>query len=150
MKRIAHAAGVFGRTSSEAVERCEQALSRAESSDEVNVAYREMSMRTIELIFSHRDMVRLYLQERRNPAQKPGSAVRRLADRITAAAERLSRAACDHGLVAVADPRISAYATLGAIEELVMATVHGRLEVPAADAAEGLIRLMFDGVRARS
>lgn len=133
----------------EAVERCEQALARARSSDEVHVAYRELSMRTIELIFSHRDMVRFYLQERRSPAQRPGRAVRRLSDRITAAAERLSRVACDHGLVAVADPRISAYATLGAIEELVMATVQGRLEVPATDAAEGLIGLVLDGVRAR-
>ena len=72
----------------------------------------------------------------------------RLANTVDEGAIRLTRVAVEKGLLHVEDPRISAYAVVGAIERLSSAVLQGRLDASPIEILSTLIRLVLEGVRA--
>lgn len=139
--------GPVGDQLSEATRECARALQRAEGQAEPTEGYRKLGCELARLLETHAGVIRLYLQERRNP-EGAAAPIRRLSDRIARDCIELTRIACDRGLMRVHDPRISAYVVIGAAEELIMASFQQRLEAPADDVIASVVHLVLDGIRA--
>ena len=61
------------------------------------------------------------------------------------AAIRLTEVAVEHGLLRVSDPRVSALAVVGAVEQLAIATLRGRLDTPPAEIAQIVVGMVQIG-----
>lgn len=132
----------------EAMEECEAKLGDARTADELITAYQQMAFALAPILLEEADIVRLYLQESRAPGEGDRAPVREIADQITESAIRLTKAARTHGLLRDIPPPISALAVIGAIERLLFAHFAGRdLGEPLA-AAEHIVTLVLDGIRA--
>jgi len=131
----------------DAMDRCEQSLERAHDDASLFAAYQALAMELIPLIDSEREAVRLYLQESRAPAAGARAPIRELADEIRDRAIDLTEFAVDHGLLRVRDPRISALAVVGAVEQLAFMVLGGHLDAPPDAIAGTLIGLVLRGIR---
>lgn len=134
----------------EALDGCEARLHQAEDASALNAAYQGLALALFPVALGHLDVFRLYLQERAAPpvgARAPLAAFSRTVDE---GAVRLTRVAVDRGLLHVPDPRISAFIVVGAVERLAQAVLSGSLDASPIDILTTLIRLVLDGVRARS
>jgi AcrR family transcriptional regulator len=126
----------------EAMDRCEEALEQASDDASLFRAY------LIPVTLEHPDVVRLYLQESRAPVAAGARApIRALADEIRARAIDLTEFAVDHGLLRIPDPRVSALAVIGAVEQLAFTVLSGQLDLPADRIAGTLISLVLSGIR---
>lgn len=135
----------------QAMRRCGDALAGAETEGELSVAYETLAQSMAEATLAHPDLVRLYLQERRMPGGRGERApIWELAEEMRAGAVRLTEVAVEHRLLRVSDPRISAYAVVGAAEELALAVMQARLDAPPDRIAGTLISLVLDGIRERA
>lgn len=132
-----------------AMRSCAVDLGKAETPDEVSNAYGKLASMLGMAAIEHRDVVRLYLQEHRAPATEARAGLRKLEGEMTDAAFRLSKAAVEHGVVEVGDPRISALAVVGAVEHIALVMLRGDLELSLPEVAGTLIRMTLDGLRAR-
>jgi hypothetical protein len=94
-------------------------------------------------------VILLYLQESRAPAVGARVPIVELAEELAAGSIRLTKVACDHGLLRVQDPRVSALAVVGAVERLALAVMRGKLETSPTEISQTLIQLVLDGIRAR-
>ncbi len=131
----------------EAFDHCEAALEAAHDDSSLFAAYQGLAMRLIPVAFEHGDVVRLYLQESRAPAEGSRAPIRALADEIRQRSVDLTEFAVDHGLLRIPDPRISALAVVGAVEQLAFAVLSGELDAPADQIAGTLISLVLSGIR---
>ena len=115
---------------SEAFSRCETALSRARTREEMTAAYTEVGEALAVTVLSQPERVRLYLQENRGPRRGARGPVVELADQIRESALAITETAHAHGLMRTFPAEISALAVIGAAERLVLATLNGRIEHP--------------------
>lgn len=134
----------------DAMRRCSDDLARARSREELYSAYDALARSLGQVALPRLEVLRLYLQERRSPGVGARIPIRRLADRINEAALKLTRIAVDNGLLRVKDARISAYAVVGAVEELLLAVLQERLDAPPSEIVDTLISLVLDGIRTRA
>lgn len=133
-----------------AMRRCEEALAAAHDRDSLIAAYQGLARDLIPLALGHLDEVRLYLQESRAPGHGARAPIRELALDVERRAIRLTEVAVDKGLLRVPDPRISALAVVGAIEQLALGYLGGRLDAPPPTVAATLIDLVLEGLRIRA
>ncbi|MFW6051741.1 MAG: TetR/AcrR family transcriptional regulator [Myxococcota bacterium] len=131
-----------------AMRRCAEDLAVAGGPVELYAAYEALARSLAEAALPRPGVVRLYLQERRSPGVGARAPIRRLSNQIDEASIELSNVAVEHGLLRVRDPRISAYAVVGAVEELMLAVLQERLDAPPEEIIETLIGLVLDGIRA--
>ncbi|GAB4213401.1 MAG: TetR/AcrR family transcriptional regulator [Sandaracinaceae bacterium] len=132
-----------------ALDGCEARLREARDEASLQAAYQGLALALLPVALGHLDVLRLYLQERSAPAVGARAPLAALARTIDEGAIRLTRVAVDHGLLAVGDPRISAYAVVGAIERLAHAVLDGSLDASPIDILTTLIRLVLEGIRTR-
>jgi AcrR family transcriptional regulator len=126
---------------------CADDLSAALGRDELYGAYHRLARNLAEVALPRLDIMRLYLQERRSPGIGARAPIRRLADQIAEGAVRLTQVAVEHDLLRVRDPRISAFAVVGAVEELMLAVLSDKLDAPPTEIIDTLIGLVLDGIR---
>lgn len=132
----------------EAMDRCEEALEEATDDPSLFRAYQTLALTLIPVTIEHPDVVRLYLQESRAPVAAGARApIRALADEIRERAIDLTEFAVDHGLLRIPDPRVSALAVIGAVEQLAFTVLGGQLDLPADQIAGTLISLVLSGIR---
>ncbi len=134
----------------EALDGCETRLREARDPAALNAAYQGLALALFPVALGHLDVFRLYLQERAAPPVGARAPLAAFARTIDEGSVRLTRVAVERGLLHVSDPRISAYAVVGAIERLAQAVLSGDLDASPIDILTTLIRLVLDGVRARS
>lgn len=132
-----------------AMDRCAEALSEATGREDLYAAYETLAKTLATVALPQLEVVRLYLQERRSPGVGARAPIRRLSDQINATAVQLTKVAVEHDLLRVPDPRISAFAVVGAVEELMLAVLQERLDAPPAEIIDTLISLVLDGIRVR-
>lgn len=133
-----------------AMRRCADDLGRATTRAELYAAYESLAQALADVALPQLSVMRLYLQERRSPGVGARAPIRRLSDQINETAVRLTKVAVEHDLLRVRDPRISAYAVVGAVEELMLAVLQERLDSPPTEIIDTLIGLVLDGIRARA
>jgi AcrR family transcriptional regulator len=133
----------------EALVRCEKRLVEAEDRASAYSAYQELALGLLPVAMFHFDVVRLYLQEARAPREGARAPIAGLVDVVDKGAVRLSEVAVQHGIIVVKDPRISAFATVGAIEQLAISVLRGRLDATPMEIVSTLIKMVYDGVGAR-
>jgi AcrR family transcriptional regulator len=131
----------------EAMDRCEEALERANDDASLFRAYQAFALTLIPVTLEHPDVVRLYLQESRAPSAGARAPIRALADEIRVRAIDLTEFAVDHRLLRIPDPRVSALAVIGAVEQLAFTVLTGQLDLPADQIAGTLISLVLSGIR---
>lgn len=132
----------------DAFAQCETMVREAHDELSLNLAYQSLAISLFPVAMAHLDVLRLYLQERSAPALGARGPIGRLASTIDEGAIRLTKVAVDKGLLNVDDPRISAYAVVGAIERLSSAVLQGKLDASPIEILTTLIRLVLEGVRA--
>lgn len=131
----------------EAMDRCEEALEQAHDDASLFRAYQMLALTLMPAMFEHPDVVRLYLQESRAPAAGARAPIRALADEIRRRAIDLTEFAVDHKLLRIPDPRVSALAVIGAVEQLAFTVLSGELDAPPDQIAGTLISLVLSGIR---
>lgn len=133
----------------EALGRCEEGIAAAADRAALVAAYERVGLELGRLVFEHRHVIRLYLQERRGPDAGARVPVRRLAARLEREAERLTARARDRGLLRPFPARTSALAVVGAAEQLLFAFLSGvDLGDPTAVPAQ-IASLIMEGLRSR-
>lgn len=139
----------LSRQTRDALERAELALAVADDRESLVRAYHGLAQDLIPITLSNLDVTRLYLQENRAPGHGARAPIRALAQHIEARSVRLTEIAIERGLLGIPDPRVSALAVVGAIEQLTLALLAGRLDVPMPIVASALIDLVLEGMRVR-
>lgn len=132
----------------DAFDRCAAALEEAHDEASLFGAYQMLALGMLPLAVGYPDVVRLYLQESRAPSAGARAPIRALADEIRTRAVELTRYAVDHELLSVRDPRVSALAVVGAVEQLAWSFLSGELDAPPDEVARTLISLVLRGIRA--
>lgn len=131
----------------ESFDRCEALLEEAHDDPSLFAAYQSLAIGLIPVAAGMPDVVRLYLQESRAPEEGARGSIRALADEIRERAVTLTEFAVDHGLLRIPDPRISAFAVVGAVEQLAWSAIGGQLDAPPDQIAGTLISLVLEGIR---
>ncbi|MEM9069459.1 MAG: TetR/AcrR family transcriptional regulator [Myxococcota bacterium] len=132
-----------------AMRRCAVSLARANDEEGLSAAYTDLANALALVAMKHLPVMRLYLQENRAPATSETAGLHALADELEDGAVRLTEVAVEHGLLRVSDPRVSALAVVGAVEQLAIAIFRGRLDVPPADVATMVVSMVLEGIRQR-
>lgn len=131
----------------DALDRCAAALEEAHDEATLFAAYQTLALGMLPLAVGYPDVVRLYLQESRAPSAGARAPIRALADQIRERAVELTRFAVEHELLSIRDPRISALAVVGAVEQLAWSFLSGELDAPPDEVARTLISLVLRGIR---
>jgi AcrR family transcriptional regulator len=131
----------------EAMDRCEAALEAAHDDQSLFAAYQALAIGLIPVTIECPDVVRLYLQESRAPSAGARAPIRALADEIRMRAIDLTEFAVDHKLLRIPDPRVSALAVIGAVEQLAFTLLGGDLDAAPDTIAGTLISLVLSGIR---
>jgi AcrR family transcriptional regulator len=133
-----------------AMSACEKALKEAKTTPTLFAAYSALGQRMASLAETHPLTIRLYLQESRSPAVGAREPIVRLARDITERAVALSKLGVDYGLISVSDPRVSALVVVGAVEQLMLASLQGELQASRDETWGILIRVVLEGTRAQN
>jgi AcrR family transcriptional regulator len=131
----------------DAMDRCEAALEEAHDDTSLFRAYQALGLTLVPVSIEHPDVVRLYLQESRAPSAGARAPIRAVADEIRGRAIDLTEFAVDHKLLRISDPRVSALAVIGAVEQLAFTVLSGELDSPPDQIAGTLISLVLSGIR---
>jgi AcrR family transcriptional regulator len=131
----------------DAMDRCEDALEKAHDDATLFAAYQSFAITVTPVMFEHPDVVRLYLQESRAPSAGARAPLRALADETRSRAIDLTEFAVDRKLLRIPDPRVSALAVVGAVEQLAFSVLSGDLDAPTHDIVGTLISLVLKGIR---
>jgi len=131
-----------------ALERCEQALHRAQR-DTLAATYLALATELSTVVAQHAPRVLLYLQEMRAPAAPERRSIHALAEELTTRAVTLTNIARDHGLIRKVDARVSALTVLGAIDTILFEHLRRRRvatdNVPAVIGE--LVTIVLGGIR---
>ncbi len=131
-----------------ALERCEQALHRAQR-DTLATTYLALAGELSTVVAQHAPRVLLYLQEMRAPTAAERRSIHALAEELTTRAITLTEIARDHGLIRNVDARVSALIVLGAIDTILFEHLRRR-RVSAANAPAvigELVTIVLGGIR---
>ncbi len=134
-------------TTREAVQACDEQLRKADGRADAVAAYGQLGNRLVGALAIHPDAMCLYLQERRAPATTARQAISDLATDLDRRALMLSQVAVDRGLVAVANPHVSAIAVLGAVEALALASVRNQVQMDPIETTKTLISIVLQGLQ---
>ncbi len=131
-----------------ALERCEQALHRAQR-DTLAATYLSLAAELSTVVANHSPRVLLYLQEMRAPAAPERRSIHVLAEELTSRAITLTNLARDHGLIRNVDARVSALTVLGAIDTILFDHLRRRrVSADNAPAVIGeLVTIVLGGIR---
>jgi len=121
-------------------------LARADDAKSLEAAYASLAVKLAAAVIPRLDVVQLYLQENRAPATPSRASVRALADELEDGAIHLTQVAVDHGLLRVDDPRVSAFAVVGAVEQLAITRLRGRLDAPPDQIARIVVAMVLEGI----
>ncbi|MCC6523982.1 MAG: TetR/AcrR family transcriptional regulator [Polyangiaceae bacterium] len=132
-----------------AIRRCEAALANETRPETLATTYQVLATELAGALLGSLDLVRLYLQECRGPAEGARRPIRVLSEDLAEGAFALTYAAHAHGLLRPLPPKLTALAVVGAVEALLMGFLEQRdlgslPEVPGA-----LISMLLDGLRRR-
>ena len=132
----------------QAFERCREALERSSMArDEVNAAYIGFGLALGGIVERHPRLARLYLLESRGAPRGAREPLVRLASLIAAGAIQMTEMAQGYDLLRDVDPRVSALASVGAIERLLAASLDGDLDLDAERVTRDLITIFQEGLR---
>jgi AcrR family transcriptional regulator len=131
----------------EALSRCEAAISAARGNAELLAAYQGLATTIAFAIFTHRDVVLLYLQEWCAPKVGARAPMVELGEELAEASLRLTRAAENGGLLRPLNARVTSLAVLGAIDRLLYHTLKGEPMPDAEATSNALISMVMDGLR---
>lgn len=132
-----------------ALNACEADLETAHDRPALARAYEQLGLALGRLVLEHRDVVHLYLIERRGAALGVRAPVRRIADRIEQRGIAVTERALERGLLRPFDARVSALAVVGAVEQLLYSMLSGRTLGDLAQIPAQLTSLILDGLRHR-
>lgn len=132
----------------EAFAACDEGMRAATDEAGVVGAYVELGRRLGAAILGEPKVARLYLQEKRAPVSSARRPIARLASEIESSAVALTEVALERGLLRVRDPLVSALAVVGAVEELVLATLGGHLAGRPDEVVADLVAIVLRGIRA--
>lgn len=132
-----------------AFDRCQLAIARASTSDELNFAYAALAAELSAVLLGAEKQVRLYLQECRGPGDGAREPIRRVADKVTERAVALTEAARERGLLRDLPPRVTAVAVIGAVEGMLVRRFAGDDMGDPFTATTTLISMVLEGIRAR-
>ncbi|MBI1944730.1 MAG: TetR/AcrR family transcriptional regulator [Deltaproteobacteria bacterium] len=100
------------------------------------------------VILHHGDVVLLYLQECRAPAEGARAPARLLADVVAEKAIEHTRLAREHGLLRAFPAEVSTLTVIGAAERILFSVLNGDFKGEPLEVPGQLITLIFDGLRA--
>ena len=100
------------------------------------------------VILHHGDVVQLYLQECRAPAEGARAPARLLADVVAEKAIEHTRLARDHGLLRPFPAEVSTLTVIGAVERILFSVLNGEFKGEPLEVPGQLIELILDGMRA--
>jgi len=132
-----------------AMSRCADALRETPSPGELAREYLRLAAALSTVAIDHPGVVRLYLQESRQPAVGARRPLRELADELRDGAIELTTIARNHELLRDTDPRIGALTVVGAAEQLLFAYLNGVDLGDPSRIPSTLISNILDGVRQR-
>ena len=130
-----------------AFDSCEEALREAHDQATLSAAYQRLAIGMVPLAVGEPDIVRLYLQESRAPAAGARAPIRKLADQIRRRSVELTVLAVERDLLRIRDPRISALAVVGAVEQLAWSLLSDGLDAAPDEIAAALISLVLSGIQ---
>lgn len=131
----------------DAMDRCALRLRAALDARALTDAYQSLALEVASPITEHLGVVRLYLQESRAPASGAREPVARLAREIQSRAVELTHAAHAHGLLRPLDPKVTAAAVVGAIEQILWQVLSGSETVDANGVVDTLVTLVLHGLK---
>jgi len=134
----------------EAFTNAEATIARAETQPALLEAYLGLALGTSGVLFEHRQLALLYLQESRAPGVGARKPLSDMSNTISEAALRLTLTARKRGLLRPIDPRVTSLAVLGATERLLFETFRDEGFSEPLKVAEALITMVMDGLRASS
>jgi AcrR family transcriptional regulator len=134
---------------SSAFDACRVDLESAGASGDLTTAYEKLA-RVLAMVFlSHPLEVQLYLQEGRGPAVGARRPIAQLVQTVREQAVSLTQVACDAGLFRAFDARVSAYAVVGASEQLLLESLTGTDFGDPGKVADSVVSMVLDGLRAQ-
>ncbi len=123
-------------------------LREAKGRDQAFSSYEHIGEGLGRLILHHADVVQLYLQECRAPAEGARAPARRLADLVSAKAIEHTKLARAHGLLRDFPAQVSTMAVIGAVERILFSILSGEFKGEPLEVPGQLITLILDGLRA--
>jgi len=129
-----------------ALETCDTATARAIHPRDLVVAYEKLAAQLVAAVIVNAEVVRLYLQESRGPAEGARRPLRALADQVSNKAAQLTTVAMNHGLLRRMEARVSALAVIGAAERLSFALLSGESLGPLDEVAQELVSMVLRGL----
>ena len=132
-----------------AMRRCAVTLGRADTETDLNAVYASLALELAAIALPQLRVIQLYLQENRSPPTPSTEGIRALALEMSQGAIHLTDVAVSHDLLRVSDPRVSALAVVGSVEQLALAVLRGDLDARADDIARIVVGMVLDGIRAR-
>jgi len=132
----------------DASSRCAASLRRARSRRALSGLYMALAFEVATAVAAHPLALTLYLQEARGPDRGARAPICALARDVERAAIELAELAAASGLVRDRDSRFVALIVVGAAEKLLCAQRTSSEPFDAALAAQTLIEVVLDGVRA--
>jgi AcrR family transcriptional regulator len=130
----------------EAYETCDLELGSASNRGEIFAAYETLGINVGELVLSHPQLVRLYLQEARGPDTGARRPIRALARMIEKGAMVLTATARAKDIIRPFSPEVSALAVIGACERLILAVLEGEMTTNPGEIPSQLIDLFLAGL----
>ena len=131
----------------QAMRQCAIGIGKASDRASLEQTYGLLALSIATTALNHLGEVQLYLQEHRAPPVGAHVGVRALADELGEGAIKLTRIATDHGLLQVDDPRVSALAVVGAVEQLTLTFLRKDIDVPPDQIARIVINMVLEGIR---
>ncbi len=123
-------------------------LKGASSREQAFSSYEQIGEGLGRVILHHGDVVQLYLQECRAPAEGARAPARRLAGLVAGKAIEHTRLAREHGLLRDFPAEVSTLSVIGAVERLLFAILAGEFHGEPLEVPGQLITLILDGLRA--
>ncbi|MAQ14668.1 MAG: TetR family transcriptional regulator [Sandaracinus sp.] len=132
-----------------AMRRCAVTLGRADAGTDLNAVYAALALELAGVTLPRLKVAQFYLQENRSPPTPSTEGIRALALEMSQGAIHLTDVAVSHDLLRVSDPRVSALAVVGAVEQLALAVLRGELDAHGDEIARIVVSMVLDGIRAR-
>lgn len=131
-----------------AFDRSIEKLRSARTRDEAFSTYELIGEGLGHVLLHHADVVQLYLQECRAPADGARGPARKLAGLVSEKAIEHTRLAREHGLLRPFPAEVSTMTVIGAAERILYAVLTGEFKGEPLEIPGQLITLILDGIRA--
>lgn len=129
-----------------AMRRCAIAIAGTQNHDEMNAAYGNMAIAIAGSLLPRLDVAQLYLQENRAPGTPARVGLQTFAQELRTGAIKMTELALRKGLLQVDDPRVSAIAVIGAVEQLALTVMQGDLDTPPQTIVQIMVKLVLEGI----